>query len=102
MDNILKKSALMSYYLFFILNEIGSQQPACKMTILTPQEPAHHGCQVSLFFREGGRDIYDRLIAKGIFADWREPGVIRIAPVPLYNSFSEIYAFGHWLEEALR
>jgi len=102
MNNILQKSALMSRYLFFLLNNIIKQQLTDKITIITPADPREHGCQVSIFFRENGRFVFNRLTEQGIFADWREPGVIRIAPVPLYNSFSEVYSFADCLRKAIQ
>jgi kynureninase len=102
MNNIFEKSALMSSFLFFLLNDIIREQSTDKIKIITPADPRQHGCQVSIFFREDGRLVFDRLTEKGIFADWREPGVIRIAPVPLYNSFTEVYTFADCLRQALR
>jgi kynureninase len=100
-DNILEKSALMSSYLLFMLRHVIREQSPDKIKIITPGDPQQHGSQVSIFFREQGRPVFDRLTENGIFADWREPGVIRIAPVPLYNSFSEIYTFTDCLRQAL-
>ncbi|MCD6062804.1 MAG: kynureninase [Flavipsychrobacter sp.] len=57
--------------------------------IITPQEPSKRGCQLSLLFKERGREVFDKLTENGIVADWREPNVIRIAPVPLYNTFED-------------
>jgi kynureninase len=67
-------------------------------TCLTPQS---RGCQVSLLFHEKGRQVYDRLFEKGFMVDWREPNVIRLAPVPLYNSFNDIWNFHQSMEEIL-
>jgi kynureninase len=55
--------------------------------------PASRGCQISLLFPQKGRLVYESLFSKGFMVDWREPNVIRLAPVPLYNSFSEIWQF---------
>ncbi|RYY30763.1 MAG: kynureninase [Chitinophagaceae bacterium] len=99
---IFEKARLMTSYLFFLLNSIMNDQTPNKITILTPQQDGEHGSQVSMFFREDGRLVFDRLTENGIFADWREPGVIRIAPVPLYNSFGEIYSFADCLRKALQ
>ncbi|MHA4847561.1 kynureninase [Flavitalea antarctica] len=99
---ILAKSALMSSYLLFMLQEITRESSGDKITIITPRHPLQHGSQVSIFSREEGRLIFDRLTENGIFADWREPGVIRIAPVPLYNTFNEIYTFADCLRQVLR
>ncbi len=64
--------------------------------------PASRGCQLSLLFPSNGRLVYEQLFAKGFMIDWREPNVIRLAPVPLYNTFTEIWQFSEALKEILR
>jgi kynureninase len=56
---------------------------------------------VSLFFQENGKVIYDHLTEAGFMVDWREPGVIRLAPVPLYNTFEEVWSFYETLKSIL-
>lgn len=76
-----------------------------KVTVLTPESPAEHGCQLSLEIHAddiAGRDVYNRLLEAGIHTDWREPNVIRAAPVPLYNTFSEIAHFAQSLARILQ
>ena len=70
-------------------------------TILTPENPNERGCQLSLKMRNGDRRVFDKLVENDVFADWREPGVIRIAPVPLYNSFEDVDRFCEILRESL-
>jgi len=102
MKNILLKSALMSGYLFYLLNEVRKQAGKDKLKIITPENPLQHGSQVSMMIRTNGRAVFESLGASGIFADWREPDVIRIAPVPLYNSFEELFRFSEALSKAFR
>jgi kynureninase len=45
-----------------------------------------------------GKVIFDALLKEGVIADWREPNVIRVAPVPLYNSFEDVYRFGEIIQ----
>ena len=71
-----------------------------KVAILTPPEPAERGCQLSIRLRDGKR-IHERLIASGVACDWREPDVIRLAPVPLYNRFVEVFDFVDRLQRML-
>lgn len=98
-ENMLAKSKLLSSYLLFLLNDINT--PTQKFTIITPQDPAEYGCQVSFSVTQNAKALFDKLLPKGIFADWREPNVIRVAPVPLYNSFEEVFVFAQTLKELL-
>jgi kynureninase len=71
---------------------------------VTPMQDARHGCQLSLRIRGGrdaGRQTFDRLAQLGVVADWREPDILRVAPVPLYNSFADIALFVDRLEQSL-
>lgn len=61
--------------------------------IITPSDPAKRGCQLSLLFKERGKEVFEELTENGVVADWREPNVIRIAPVPLYNTYEDSYRF---------
>lgn len=80
-----------------------------KITILTPGEPATRGAQLSLAFTTRGKEIFEKLSDSGVIADWRadpdtagdESGVIRIAPVPLYNNFEDVYKFTQLLHQAI-
>ncbi len=98
-DRLLAKSRRQSDYLFFVLNHIN--QHTNTFTIITPQEAGAHGCQVSLSVHHNAKAVFDTLMPLGIFADWREPNVIRVAPVPLYNSFEEIFIFADILKQLL-
>ncbi len=99
-DNLLEKSKALSDYLFFALNHIN--QPDQKFTIITPQDASQRGCQVSISVNENAKAIFDTLMPLGIFADWRELNVIRVAPVPLYNSFEELFIFADTLRQLLK
>ncbi len=98
-DNLLQKSKALSEYLFFVLNHIN--QPEEKFTIITPSNPDERGCQVSFSVHKNAKAVFDTLLPFGIFADWREPNVIRVAPVPLYNGFEEIFIFAELLQQIL-
>ena len=71
------------------------------LTVITPQNADERGCQLSLFLHHHGKVVFDFLTANGVIADWREPGVIRVAPVPLYNSYSDVWNFINLLETGL-
>ncbi len=97
--NLVEKSKLMSDYLFFVLDAINNA--AEKFKILTPRNRNEKGCQISLLVNKNAKAVFDELLPNGIFADWREPNVIRVAPVPLYNSFAEIFIFAATLQQIL-
>ncbi|MBC7555318.1 MAG: kynureninase [Taibaiella sp.] len=87
MKELRAKSEQLTGYLEFLLQQVNN----LSFTIITPPEPARRGCQLSLLFNENGRKIFDHLAANGVIADWREPNVIRISPVPMYNTFEDVY-----------
>lgn len=95
-DSCLQKAKLMAAYLHFLLEQISEANPG-KFHILTPAAATARGCQVSLLVKQGGRELFDELSRKGFFVDWREPDVIRLAPVPLYNRYEEIWRFAQVL-----
>ena len=97
MENLLKKSKFLTGYLLFILEEINSSKKK-KIEIITPKKEEERGCQVSMLMLENGKDIFDALKKYGVLTDWREPDVIRVAPVPLYNTFEDVYQFGQMLQ----
>lgn len=72
------------------------------VTILTPEKPEERGAQLSLYFSERGREVFEKLQASGIVVDWREPNVIRVAPAPLYNSFTDVYRFVEGIQKSIR
>jgi kynureninase len=96
-ENCLVKASLMSSYLHQELKALGSQ-----IRILTPSNENERGCQVSMLMMDKGREVFKALTDKGIFADWREPNVIRVAPVPLYNRFEEIHEFVSVMKQTLQ
>jgi kynureninase len=100
MEAIAEKGQLMSDYTFYLINEINKCGNEV-VKIITPAIRKKKGCQLSLVMKNNGKRVFDQLTNKGVFADWREPDVIRIAPVPLYNTFEEIWRFATLLKECL-
>jgi kynureninase len=84
-----QKSESLTGYLEFLLDQRAKQD----FSVLTPREPDRRGAQLSLRMHHGGRSICDRLVAQGVLCDWREPDVLRVAPVPLYNTYRDVYRF---------
>ena len=70
------------------------------VAILTPEKPAERGCQLSLVV-PGGKNTFEKILKKGVVCDWRKPDVIRVAPHPLFNRYTEVYDFVELLEQSL-
>ena len=94
MDKLHEKRNMLSDYLLFIIEDDNIQAGEKIIEVITPKEESARGCQVSMLMLKRGKEIFDELTKQGVIADWREPNVIRVAPVPLYNSFEDIYRFG--------
>jgi kynureninase len=91
-----QKSVQLTGYLEFLLNQIGTDF----FSILTPSDVNQRGCQLSIQTHQNGKAIFEKLTEAGVFCDWREPDVIRVAPTPLYNTFTEVYHFAEILQAA--
>ncbi len=100
-ENLQAKQKLLNNYLWFILDEINNSSSQKVIEFITPRNAEERGCQVSMLMLERGKEIFDELIKQGVMSDWREPNVIRIAPVPLYNNFEEVWKFGKIIKEIL-
>ncbi len=93
------KRKQLAAYLHFVLASINQKEKVIE--VITPADENERGCQVSMLMLKKGREIFDALTENGVIADWREPNVIRVAPVPLYNSFEDIYRFGEIVERII-
>ena len=100
-DKLHQKRESLAGYLHFILHAINDWQPEKILEIITPANEKERGCQVSILMLKYGKKIFDELTEQGVFADWREPNVIRVAPVPLYNSFEDVYRFGEIVSQLI-
>ncbi len=85
--NLRKKSVLLTGYLEYLLNDLAIND----ISILTPKHSDHRGCQLSIVAKTQGKKLHSYLTKHHIISDWREPDVIRVAPVPLYNSFADVW-----------
>ena len=101
MANLSAKGKQLSAYLIFILNELSTKFPEYKISVITPVKEEERGCQVSFIIKKDGKKVFEKLMAQGVSAGWREPEVIRVAPVPLYNTFEEIWTFGEMINKIL-
>jgi kynureninase len=95
MDAIRHKSIRLTAYLAYLLHQL----PQLSFEIITPLNIDERGAQLSLYFKENGRAIHNKMMETGIIVDFREPGVIRVAPAPLYCSFQDVYQFYCILKE---
>lgn len=100
LDKLIAKSKELTAFLEFIIQDISNQKEGVSFEIITPSKTEERGCQLSILCHGQGRSLFDELSKDGVFADWREPNVIRIAPVPLYNSFEDVFRFGQILNNS--
>jgi kynureninase len=97
LDNLRSKSIKLTGFFEFIIQSGFSTS----IEIITPKDPSERGCQLSLVINNGmGKNMYNLLRQQGVVADWREPDVIRVAPVPLYNTFEDVFRFGEILSKS--
>jgi len=97
MDALREKSQKLTNYFEYLINEVGTD----RIKIITPSNPAERGCQLSIQVKNADKSLHQKLIDKHIISDWREPDVIRCAPVPLYNTFEDIYRMVDELKKCL-
>ena len=102
MENLEQKSLILTSFMEFVLNDISERYDNCNFEIITPKETIARGCQLSVLMHGQGKEIFDFMASEGVIADWREPNVIRMAPVPLYNTFVDVYQLGQITEKALK
>ena len=95
MDAIREKSVLLTGYFEYLLNTIDSDS----IKIITPTNPKERGCQLSIQVKNADKSLHKKLTENHIITDWREPDVIRCAPIPLYNSFEDVYLMVEKLKE---
>ncbi|MDP4663475.1 MAG: kynureninase [Salibacteraceae bacterium] len=101
MEKLWAKSRPLTDYLEFVVGEVAKETGA-DLEIITPKQHRRRGCQLSIVAHGYGRKLFDTITAAGVIADWREPNVIRMAPVPLYNSYEDVFRFGEVLKAALK
>ena len=84
---LVEKSRKLTGYFEFLINGLNNKD----IKIITPTNPEERGCQLSIQVNNADKGLHDKLTKAGVMSDWREPDVIRCAPVPLYNSFQDVY-----------
>ncbi len=98
---VLEKSAKLSSWLLFVLNEAIKSSSKNGAEIITPQDPSEHGSQVSFIIKENAAHMDDIMRKNSVIADFREPDIFRVAPVPLYNTFEDVFIFGQIIKGAI-
>ena len=97
MDALRKKSETLTAYFEYLINEVDTD----RIKIITPSNPAERGCQLSIQVKNADKSLHQKLMDKHIISDWREPDVIRCAPVPLYNTFEDVCKMVYELKKCL-
>jgi kynureninase len=97
MDALRQKSEKLTAYFEFLINTIGSDD----IKIITPKNPKERGCQLSIQLKNANKSLHKKLTENNIITDWREPNVIRCAPVPMYTSFEDVYRMVSILKDLL-
>lgn len=101
MSKLCNKSRQLTDYLLFIIDGINANNKEKMIEVITPRNEKERGCQVSMLMLKKGKEIFNELTKQGVICDWREPNVIRIAPVPLYNTFEDVYRFGSIVDQLI-
>jgi len=93
-----EKSIQLTAYFEFLINDLNNDA----IKIITPSIKENRGCQLSIQVKNADKNLHSNLMENGIVTDWREPDVIRAAPVPFYNSYEDVYRFVDQLETLLK
>jgi len=101
MPALREKSRRLTGLLERLIDERNAQKPAAAVGVLTPRDQAQRGCQLSLVLPGDARGAFAALQARGVVCDFREPNVVRAAPVPLYSTFHDVWRFVVALDDAL-
>ena len=97
MSELTEKSKSLTGYLELLIDDLSDKH----ISVITPRDSEERGCQLSIRVNRGDKSLHEHLVSRGVFADWREPDVIRVAPVPLYNSFADVFRFAEILKDCL-
>jgi kynureninase len=98
MKKLIAKYKQLTGYFEFLIHELNNDN----IKIITPSNPLERGCQLSIQVKSADKSLHSKLTEAGVITDWREPDVIRCAPVPLYNSFVDVYKLVERLKATLK
>jgi kynureninase len=99
-SNLHQKAVKLTAYLEELLLDV-KVETNNGLKLLTPSDPQKRGCQLSIVVPGIGKKVFEDITEAGVIADWREPDVIRVAPVPLYNTFTDAYHLATLIKEAI-
>ncbi|NQW30317.1 MAG: kynureninase [Ignavibacteria bacterium] len=99
MVDIFRKRDQLTQFFFDVICSIADEFDF--VSIVSHADPQRRGAQISIRFEKQGKEIFNRLAEQGVVVDWRNPSVIRVAPAPLYNSYTDVAKFGILLHEIL-
>lgn len=97
MGKLREKAIKLTGYMEYLVNGIDDD----RIEIITPENPEERGCQLSILLKNTDKTLFEKITEMGVIADWRNPNVIRVAPVPMYNSFEDAHRFVTILSQAL-
>ncbi|WP_299159753.1 kynureninase [uncultured Tenacibaculum sp.] len=97
MEALREKSEKLTGYFEFLINQLDTD----RIKIITPSNPKERGCQLSIQVKNADKSLHKKLTENNIITDWREPDVIRCAPVPMYNSFEDVFRMVEILKNLL-
>jgi len=97
-DNIREKAIKLTGFLEYLLLEIKDE----RIEMITPTNPQERGSQISIKLKGATKQLFDDLMKAGVISDWREPNVIRLAPISLYNSYQDVYQMVQILKKLLK
>ena len=101
MEALFEKRDKITAYLEFIIEEIAKEVKG-NFEVITPKNLSERGSQLSVLLHGEGKSLFHYLMKEGVIVDWREPAVIRLAPVPLYSTYEEMYEFGQILKRGIQ
>ena len=97
MPSLIKKSKKLTGYLEYLILKLNNNN----ISIITPKDPEQRGCQLSIKVKNANKSLHDKLTEENVITDWRNPDVIRCAPVPFYNSFEDVFKMVEQLKNIL-
>ena len=101
MQALREKSEKLTGYLEFTIDGLAEKFPDAGIGVISPRDPQRRGSQISIKIAGREKKLFDDMIREGVIVDFREPCIIRMAPVPLYNSFEDVFTFGRVMDKLL-